>query len=150
VLVSVAPDRLNLLVGASTVLAALASLAVPPFAPTRTALVAAGAVTGVTETATGIGGPPLALVYQHRPAPQLRSTIAVCFLVGEVVSLVVLVLTGKAHVDQVRTAVLLLPALAGGALLSRLVHHRLNGPGLRLAVLAFAIVSGLALLVKAS
>jgi hypothetical protein len=49
----------------------------------RNSYVVAGIVTGLTETSTGIGGPPLALLYQHQPPPVLRSTIAFCFLIGE-------------------------------------------------------------------
>lgn len=52
------PDRsIGLFVGVSTVLAALVSLAAPAFAPGRVAYVGAGLVTGLTETATGVGGP---------------------------------------------------------------------------------------------
>lgn len=148
VLVAVPTSQLNLLIGGSTVLAALVSLAAPSFRPNRSALLAAGAVTGVTETATGVGGPPLALVYQHNPPPVLRSTVAVCFLVGEIASLGILLAAGKMHADQLLAALLLLPALGIGALLSKLVHHRMNAARMRFAVLAFALVSGVALLVK--
>jgi uncharacterized membrane protein YfcA len=148
VLVAVPASGLSLLIGGSTVLAALASLLAPSFAPGRRALVAVGAVTGVTETATGIGGPPLALAYQHRPAPVLRSTVAICFVVGELLSLGLLAATNKVDVHQIRTALLLLPALAVGAVLSRAVHHRVDGPLMRTLVLGFAVVSGILLLVS--
>jgi uncharacterized membrane protein YfcA len=148
VLVAVPASGLSLLIGGSTVLAALASLLAPSFVPGRRALLTAGAVTGVTETATGIGGPPLALVYQHRPAPELRSTIAICFLIGEIVSLALLGVTGKIDDDQVRVALLLLPALGLGALLSRAVHHRVDGALMRRLVLGFALVSGVVVLVQ--
>ncbi|MEV8308776.1 sulfite exporter TauE/SafE family protein [Streptomyces flavidovirens] len=143
----VIPDRsLGLFVGAATVLAAVVSLAAPAFTPGRGAYVAAGAVTGLTETATGVGGPPLALVYQHRPPAELRSTVAVCFLVGEVASLALLFATGQGSPTQLGWVVLLLPALAAGAWLSRLVHHRLDARRMRLFVLAFALVSGAVLM----
>jgi hypothetical protein len=64
-----------MIVGITTILAAIATKLAPKFTPNRTAFVSAGLITGVTETATGIGGPPLALVYQHHPAPTLRATI---------------------------------------------------------------------------
>lgn len=142
VLLLVTERQLSLLIGVSTVLAVLLTLVAPSFEPGRGAFVTAGLVTGVTETSTGIGGPPLALVYQHRRAPVLRSTVAACFLVGEVISLVVLAVSGRVGVEQVRTALLLLPAVAAGALASRLVHHRLDGRVLRYLVLGFALVSG--------
>ncbi|MGW7196136.1 sulfite exporter TauE/SafE family protein [Streptomyces chryseus] len=143
----VIPDRsLGLFVGAATVLAAVVSLAAPAFTPGRGAYVAAGAVTGLTETATGVGGPPLALVYQHRPPAELRSTVAVCFLVGEVASLALLFATGRGSPVQLGWVALLLPALAAGAWLSSLVHHRLDARRTRQFVLAFALVSGAVLM----
>lgn len=149
ILLVVSASRLSLLIGVCTVAAALATLLAPPFHPGRRALLAAGLVTGVTETATGVGGPPLALVYQHRPAAVLRSTVAACFLVGEVVSLAILALSGRADAGQLRTALLLLPAVGAGALLSRLVHHRLDGALMRVVVLGFALVSGTVVTVQA-
>ncbi|WP_437075439.1 TSUP family transporter [Streptomyces sp. enrichment culture] len=144
------PERsLGVFVGVATVLAALVSLAAPAFTPGRAAYVGAGAVTGLTETATGVGGPPLALVYQHRPPAELRSTVAACFLVGEVASLALLFGTGKAEAADLGQAAVLLPAIAVGAWLSRLVHHRLDARRMRLFVLVFALVSGLVLMLGA-
>ena len=48
----------------------------------RSTLVAAGLVSGVAGTATSIGGPPMAILYQHRPPRQIRTTLAVYFMVG--------------------------------------------------------------------
>ncbi|MER7521203.1 sulfite exporter TauE/SafE family protein [Streptomyces sp. NPDC126499] len=141
------PERsLGLFVGGATVLAAVVSLAAPAFAPGRAAYLGAGAVTGLTETATGVGGPPLALVYQHRPAAELRSTVAACFLVGEVASLALLFATGEGQPGDLGWALALLPAVAAGAWASRLVSHRMNAARTRLFVLGFALVSGLVLM----
>lgn len=142
------PDRrLGLFVGLATVLAAAVSLAAPAFTPGRAAYLGAGVVTGLTETATGVGGPPLALVYQHRPPAELRSTVAACFLVGEVASLLLLFATGQGHVADLGWALALVPAIAVGAWLSRLVHHRLDARRMRLCVLGFALVSGVVLVI---
>ena len=150
VLAALSASHLALFVGLSTVAAALVTLMMPTFLPGRPAFVAAGLVTGITETATGIGGPPLALVYQHQAPPTVRSTIALCFLVGELVSLVTLMATGRVDSSQLSAATSLLPALLIGAGLSRVVHHRVNGRFLRAFVQVFAIVSGVALLVHAA
>ncbi|MFH8974317.1 sulfite exporter TauE/SafE family protein [Streptomyces sp. NPDC017890] len=141
------PERsLGVFVGVATVLAAVVSLAAPVFTPGRAAYVGAGAVTGLTETATGVGGPPLALVYQHRTPAELRSTVAACFLVGEVASLALLFAAGRGQVPELGWAFALLPAIAAGAWLSRLVHHRLDARRMRLCVLVFALVSGIVLM----
>lgn len=139
---------LSLLIGASTVLAALATLIAPSFTPGRKAYVVAGLVTGVTETATGIGGPPLALVMQHAAAPVLRSTLAFCFLVGQIISVAFLAAAGHATSSQFRITIVLLPALAVGAFLSHFVHRRVGGRFLRRFVLGFAIASGIVLLIR--
>ena len=149
VLLLVSERQLGLLIGISTVLAVLMTLLAPSFEPGKGAFLTAGLVTGVTETSTGVGGPPLALVYQHRPAPVLRSTIAACFLIGELISLVILAMSDKITPDQVRVAFLLLPAVIVGALMSRLVHHRLEGNLMRYLVLGFALVSGIVVTVQA-
>jgi len=148
VLTALTSGALNVLVGAATLLAAIITLVAPRFSPGRRAFVAAGVITGVTETATGIGGPPLALVYQHQPAPVLRSTIAVCFLVGQLMSIAVLAVAGRVAAAQLGAAIMLLPALVVGAALSRLVQDRIDGRPLRLFVLLFAIVSAFVLLMR--
>ncbi len=148
ILTALPASALNLLIGAATILAAAATLALPPFRANRQSFIAAGLVTGITETATGIGGPPLALVYQHHAAAVLRSTIALCFLVGELISLATLAIVGRTSASQFEVALLLVPPLALGAMLSRHVHHRVDGRVLRAFVLAFAIVSGTVLLFR--
>ncbi len=147
---AVVPERyLGILIGVSTILAAAASLALPAFRPRPPAYLAAGLVTGLSETATGIGGPPLALVYQHRPAPELRATVALCFLLGEIASLVGLAVTGRLTGPGLAASAWLLPAVLVGMGLSSLVHHRVGGKGLRVGVLGFAIASGALVLASA-
>jgi uncharacterized membrane protein YfcA len=148
VLAALSAHDLNLLVGAATLLAALATLFAPSFRPAPQACLAAGLVTGVMETATGIGGPPLALVYQHQSPPTVRSTIAFCFLVGELISLAFLVAAGRASAPQFASAAIFLPALAVGAILSQRLHRRVGGPRLRNFVLLFAAASGVVLLMR--
>ncbi|MDB5943575.1 MAG: hypothetical protein JWQ13_3141 [Ramlibacter sp.] len=148
VLAALSTGALSIFVGVSILAAVLATLAMPAFAPSRHALVGAGLVTGITETATGVGGPPLALVYQHQPVPVMRATIALCFLLGELVSLLVLSVTGRVGAAEFQGAALLLPALVAGGLLSRFMHHRVNGRLMRTLVLVFAAVSAIALLAK--
>jgi uncharacterized membrane protein YfcA len=148
VLAALSASQLAVFVGGATALAALASLFMPAFSPTTPAFLAAGLVTGITETATGIGGPPLALVYQHEPPPRTRSTIALCFLLGELVSLALLAAMGSVHREHLIASAELLPALLVGAVLSHFVHHRIRTRFLRNFVIGFALVSGLVLLVR--
>lgn len=149
VLAWLSPRSLAIFVGLSTIAAVAATWFMPAFTPGRGALATAGLITGVTETATGIGGPPLALVYQHQPVAVMRSTLAVCFLVGQLMSLIFLFVAGQVRQAQLLAAAQLLPALAVGALLSHYVHHRINERFMRSFVQLFAVASGVVLLAKA-
>ncbi|MGH8796582.1 MAG: sulfite exporter TauE/SafE family protein [Caldimonas sp.] len=149
VLVALSASHLAIVVGLATIAAVLATVLAPAFTPGRQAFIASGLVTGITETATGIGGPPLALVYQHQPVAMMRSTVALCFLIGELVSLATLLAAGRVGSQQLLAAAQLLPALGLGALLSHAVHHRVNARFLRAFVLVFALASGVVLLVRA-
>jgi uncharacterized membrane protein YfcA len=148
VLAILSAHALNLLVGAATVAVAVFTMLAPLFSPTRGAFVTVGLFTGISETATGIGGPPLALAYQHRSPEVLRSTVAGCFLLGELVSLGVLAAIGQVTLQQARSAALLLPFLVVGALVSSWFRHGVNGRLLRGLVLAFALTSGAILMIR--
>ncbi len=74
--------------------------------------------------------------------------MAVCFLVGEVISLALLAVAGRVSAHQVEVALLLVPALVLGAFLSAAVHHRVDGPLMRSVVLGFALISGLVLMLQ--
>lgn len=148
VLVALSLRQLEIAVGLFTILAAGIAIIAPPFSPGRTSSLGVGLFTGVTETATGIGGPPLAMLYQHASGPMLRSTVALCFVVGEVISLVILAVSGAVSLGQILAAAYLIPATLLGTALSRLMHSCVNGPALRMAVLVFSIASGAVLLFK--
>jgi uncharacterized membrane protein YfcA len=148
VLLAIPIAYLNMVVGATTLLAAMATLLMPSFAPGRRAFVATGVFTGITETATGIGGPPLALVYQHMPAATLRSSVALCFLIGEIISLVVLAYSGRLDMATILPLMWVLLPLFIGLLVSQAVYKKINPRVLRSAVLAFAIVSGLFIVLR--
>src|SRR5680860_1175752 len=54
----------------------------PSVRPTLLAKLTAGTASGLFSTTAGIGGAPVAVLYQTRPGPQLRSTLAAFFLLG--------------------------------------------------------------------
>jgi len=141
--------QLALLIGWSTLIAAVVALLSPEFDLGRVGLGVVGLITGVTETSTGVGGPPLALAYQHKSGPVLRSTVSLCFLVGEVISLVVLAISGKVTVGTLEMSVAMLPFLALGSYASRFLCHRLDGPLLRYIVLGFSSISGIVVILQA-
>lgn len=140
---------LDVLIGASTLMAVTASVLAPRFRPGRGAFATAGFVTGVTETTTGIGGPPLALVFQHHTPAALRSTLATCFLIGEVLSIVLLAVSGSLDGRQLGAAVVLCPAVVVGVVSSGPARGLFDARRLRSAVLVFAFVSAVWIMIRA-
>ena len=115
----------------------------------RGTLAAAGAVSGVAGTTTSIGGPPMVLLYQHRPPREVRTTMAVYFMLGALLSLVGLALAGELVRDHVVLAVLSVPVLVVGALVATRLRDRVDQRRFRAWVLALCTASALALLGRA-
>ena len=108
----------------------------------------AGFIGGITGTATSIGGPPYALLLQHRPATQIRTTMAVYFLIGAALSLVGLLVTGDLTRDQLVATGELLPAVVAGVVAGAVARRHLPAALVRPAVLWGSAVSALVLLVR--
>lgn len=140
--------QLGVSVGVMVIVAVLLTWRVVTVPITRASLSIAGFIGGVTGTATSIGGPPYALLYQHRPAPQLRSTMAVYFVMGAAISLIGLTLSGQLSQHQVHVAVLLLPAVLLGVLVGIPLRRRLPAHVVRPAVLVISGTSALVLVVR--
>ncbi len=110
---------------------------------------AAGAASGLMNTTAGIGGPPVALLYQREDGPVVRSTLATVFFVGTVMSIATLAATGSLVWWQVRVAAVLTPAAIIGAVASRPLKPLLDAGWLRPAVLTFAAASSAMTIVNA-
>lgn len=139
---------LGILVGSMVLLSVLATWRTVSVPVNRFTLIAAGLVSGVTGTATSIGGPPMALLYQHRSPVQIRTTLAVYFLVGAALSLAGLALTGQMDVHAAGVALALVPGLVLGTLLAGVVRRRFDPGSIRAGVLWVCGLSAAALLAR--
>jgi uncharacterized protein len=148
VVATLPPDDLAAVIGALVLVAVGMSVAAPPLAVTRSTALAVGALSGAMGTASSIGGPPPALLYQHHPGAVLRSTTAALFVFGTILSASALAVAGEVTVDDVVLAVVLTPAIAAGLLLSHLFAGRIDAGRLRPAVLVVATVAGVATLLR--
>jgi uncharacterized membrane protein YfcA len=140
--------ELGLFIGAMVLLAVLVTWRAVTVPINRTSLSAAGFIGGVTGTATSIGGPPFALLYQHRQPTQIRTTMAVYFLIGAAISIVGLTISGDLERHQVAVAAFLLPAVGAGALLGIPLRRVLPAHVVRPAVLVVSAGSALVLIVR--
>jgi uncharacterized protein len=149
VVATVTTATLQGLIGAFVLLFVVASLVTPPIPVRSDTQAAAGAVSGVTGTAAGIGGPPIALLYQHHPGPAMRSTLAASFFFGTLLSLTTLAVAGEVGGDQLLLGIGLAPFVVAGSYLGRRLHAALDRGWLRPAVLLFAAASALVVIADA-
>jgi len=141
-------DQLGVFIGSIVLLAVLVTWHAVEVPINRGTLGAAGFVGGVTGTATSIGGPPFALLYQHRPPRQIRTTMAVYFLIGAGISLVGLGVSGDLTRHQVAVGALLLPAVVLGVVIGSPLRRLLPTDRVRTAVLLVSAASALVLVVR--
>jgi uncharacterized membrane protein YfcA len=149
--VALLPQRSFVVVVALTVLvcAGLSLLRWRP-RPTPPALVVAGIVSGAGGTASAIGGPPVALLYQGARGAQVRATLGAYFAAGSLLSLAGLAVAGEVRGDALLAAATLLPFMIAGFLLSGPARRLLDRGWTRPAVLAIAIGGALTLLGQAA
>ena len=129
-------------------IAVLLSLAPVQVPVRRDTLSVAGLVSGLAGTTTSIGGPPVALLYQHRSPEQIRSTLAVLFTVGAGMSLVGIWLSGHLDTQALPLALVLTPCLLLGAWIGGRLQSVLADRHVRYGVLAICAASALVLLVR--
>lgn len=148
-LVAAVPDRVLGVVIGFVVLAALAVTTWSREVPrNRRTLAAAGVISGTTGTASGIGGPPIALLYQRESGPRVRATLAVFFSGGTLLSLATLALAGHLPVRQVTAGLGLLPFVLAGFLAAGPLRRYLDAGRLRVALLIVVGSSAVVLIVR--
>lgn len=142
VLSAITERELSIVIGAAVIIAVATSVIAPEVPLGTTTRLVAGTISGLMGTAASIGGPPLAIAYQRRPGPELRSTLAISFVFGSSLSLVALWATGHVDLDHLVLAAWLLPGLALGLFLATKLQRFLDKGWLRPTVLVFAAISG--------
>lgn len=111
------------------------------------AVTTAGFASGFGGTAVSIGGPPIALLHQHREGPVVRATLARVFLVSSVLSIIGLAAFGRFGVDDVASAGVLVPGSLVGFAVSSPLARRLDRGHTRRAILVLSLVSAIAVVV---
>ena len=124
-------DAMSVVLGVLVLLAVAISLSGWHVRPTTSTLVGAGMVSGVMGTLTSVGGPPMALVYQHESGPRIRATLSAYFVVGVAISLTGLAWVGRFGLTEAALAGALLPAILIGFWVSRHTARRLDRGSLR-------------------
>ena len=92
----------------------------------RPNLIGVSALSGLMATITSVGAPPLALIYQDRPAAEARPTLAAFFALGCLLALAGLAVSGHADLRDVALAALMLPPMLAGIVIARRLRGRFD------------------------
>ncbi len=104
---------------------------------------------GAAGTATSIGGPPVALLYQDATGPRVRATLAAYFTAGALLSLAALAVAGQVTAPSVTAGLYLLPFMITGFAVSSPLRRFLDRGRTRPVVVGLAAAGAVVLLVRA-
>jgi hypothetical protein len=142
-------NELAIIVGGTTLTGVILSIGSPPVPTNRATALIAGFASNLFGTASAVGGPPVALLFQHRTGPIARATLGAFFLTSASLSIVGYIAAGNISGDQVLFALALAPVMAAGLWASRHFHAFVDGGWLRPAMLALSAIAGTAAIVRA-
>ena len=148
ILLVVSADQLVLLIGVFILSAVGMSLSGFRFDPIRPVLVVAGMLSGLLGTVASVGGPPMALVYQHAEGARIRSTMSGFFLLGTILSLGALWYVGRFGVHEIQLTLVMLPSVLTGFVLSKWTAVYVDRGYVRPAVLSVAAGAGLLVIIR--
>jgi uncharacterized membrane protein YfcA len=139
----------SVVVAVAVLFAVVATLTRLTVAPTPRNQSIAGAASGLAGTVAGIGGPPMAITYQHSDPRVLRSTLAAFnFISLAVLSIPSLALAGVIGGREIRLAAVLIPAVFAGLWVGKHAIVRMAPERVRYGVLATCAASAVVLLAR--
>lgn len=147
-LTALTPRGFELTFGALILVAVLLSVVgLKPALSDRNSLIAGG-VSGYMGTITAIGGPPMALIYQHEAGPRVRANLSAFFFFSSVVTVLALIPAGYIGSSELKLVAVSLPGVVVGFWSSRFLIHRLPYDILRPIILAIAGLAGVSALAR--
>ena len=117
--------------------------------PTTASVGIAGFFSGLMGTLAAIGGPPMAILYQHEKGNVIRATLSGFFVLGTILSLLFLALAGKVHLHDFKLFALMVPGVLIGFYLSRYGIDFIDRGYMRKATLSVSFLAGILVIVKA-
>lgn len=148
ILVLLDPRGFGLLFGALVLLGVGLSAAGLRVAVNRGTALGAGLLGGFMSATSSIGGPPMALVYQHAGSQSFRGTLSVYFIFSNVVSLIALTLAGQFGAEQLDLVAVLVPGQILGFALSFPMTRVLRGASIRPFILGLSGLAAVVLLLR--
>lgn len=147
-LAAMSAHLLAVTVGVLVLLAVAVSLAGVQVRRNPPSMLAIGVVSGFMGTVATVGGPAMALAYQHDSGPVIRATLNRFFLAGTIIAMAVLIPAGHLDRSHLLAGIAMVPGVVVGFVFAQRLHKRIDSGWARPAVLAVAAVSSVAVLVR--
>ncbi len=112
-------------------------------------LLVGGVASGFMATSAGIGGPPVALFFQHASGSEVRGALARFFILSSVAAVVLLTAFGQFGWAELGEGLLLVPGAAIGFVVSGRLVGRLPEHRVRTAVLILSAVTAVVAIARA-
>ncbi len=148
VLSSVSESSLRLLVALTLLVAIVLSSGIIRVPESRMSFATAGAMSGFGATTASIGGPPIALLLQHRHGREVRSTMSAYFVIGATFTLPAIAAAGRLGPDEILTGLALIPGSQLGFAISGPLRKYVDAGRVRPIILVMSTVSVLVLMSK--
>ena len=139
----------DLAFGSMVIVAALLSGAGLHLTATRRSALIAGGASGLMGTISSIGGPPMALIYQHSNTGTMRGTLAGYFAAGTAFTLIALWFVGRFGEEEIILGLLLTPGTILGFGLGHVVQNFVPDSVIRPLIIGLSLLSGLFVLIRA-
>lgn len=147
---SLSPNGLSIFIGCAVLFAmTLSSLGWSPRPTTLNTLIA-GVASGILGTSTSIGGPPMALIMKRFDPDRTRGTLAGTFVLGTLVSLIILAFSGQISSIQIGAAAAYLPLVIVGLIAANHLNQFIDRNLLNRIVIIVAISAALMLIVESA
>ncbi|MCZ9307093.1 sulfite exporter TauE/SafE family protein [Corynebacterium sp. c8Ua_181] len=147
---SLSPNGLSIFIGCAVLFAmTLSSLGWSPRPTTLNTLIA-GVASGILGTSTSIGGPPMALIMKRFDPDRTRGTLAGTFVLGTLVSLIILAFSGQISSTQMGAAAAYLPLVIVGLIAANHLNQFIDRNLLNRIVIIVAISAALMLIVESA
>lgn len=108
----------------------------------------AGTLGGFMSATSSIGGPPMALVYQHEAADRFRGTLGIYFVFSNCVTLAALYWVGRFGAQELELALYLIPPQIMGFALSFPAKRLLGSASIRPFILGLSALAGSVVLAR--
>jgi len=105
-------------------------------------------ISGFMATTASIGGAPMALLFQNRKGPQIRATLSVIFMIGCVISLILLTIIGRVTIIEIQAALALFPGILLGFFISKYTAKILDRGFIKPAILIVCVSAALFLILS--